>query len=151
METAWNRELLHLLADMSKATIPAYLEGIRTVRIELYGLACSEHTSARDGADLQSSIKLLDSIGKPGPVNNGSLVLLLTRLLHELLQDSKQGKTACCTTSRLTDLIGAGWFQWGDSTDVWNSNRESRPPTAFEIKGICQEIFNFSDDRISAD
>jgi hypothetical protein len=145
META-----LHLRADMTEATILDCLEGIRNVRVELYGLSCAEHTSARDGADLRSSIKLLDSVGKPGRVNNSSLVLLLTRLLHELLQDSKQGTTACCTTPHLTHLNCVGWFQWGDCTDVWNSERGSRPPTVSEIKAICQEICDFSDDAILA-
>jgi hypothetical protein len=126
---------------MSGATAPAYLEGIQSVCIEMCSLSRSEHTSARDGADLRSSIRLLDSIGKPGPVNNGPLVLRLTLLLHELLQDSKQG-----TTVYLTDQIYVGWFQWGDCTDIWMSDKESRPPTASEIKAICQEIYDFSVD-----
>lgn len=131
---------------MSGATALAYLKGIQSVQIEMCSLSRSEHTSARDGADLRSSIKLLDSIGKSGPVKNVPLVLRLTLLLHELLQDSKQGTTAYCKVIRLTDQIHVGWFQWGDCTDIWMSDKELRPPTASEIKAICQEIYDFSVD-----
>lgn len=131
---------------MSGVTVPAYLEGIQRIRAELHCLCHLEHTSARDSADLQSSIELLDSIGKRRPVKNGSLVLRLTLLLHEFLLDSKQGAATSCTVFCLTDLFHVGWFQWVDCADMKLSDEKSRLPTAFEIRAICQEIRDFSDD-----
>jgi len=130
---------------MSEASTPACLEEIGIVRVKLYDLSRSESTSARDGADLRSSIELLDAIGKRGPLENRSLVLRLTMLLHESLHDSKQGTAIYCTSYCLTDLICVGWFKWIDCADLGMGDRRSQPPTVSEIKVICQEIRDFSD------
>jgi len=131
---------------MSEASTPACLEEIKIVRVKLYDLSRSESTSAREGADLRSSIELLDAIGKRGPLENSSLVLRLAMLLHELLHDSKQGTTIYCTSYCLTDLTRVGWFKWVDCADLGMGDRRSQPPTVSEIKVICQEIRDFSDD-----
>lgn len=133
-------------ANMSEASTPACLEQIKIVRVKLYDLSRSESTSARDGADLRSSIELLDAIGKRGSLENRSLVLHLTLLLHELLHDSKQGMTIYCTSNCLTDLFRIGWFRWVDCADLRMGDRRSQPPTVSEMKAMCQEIRDFSDD-----
>lgn len=76
------------------------LESICNACSELYELSCAEDLSARDQAELRSSMELISPIGKQGFVKNGSLVLGLALLLCEMLQDMRQGRTAC----RLHDL-----------------------------------------------
>ena len=80
---------------MSEATTLTCLRGIEDARVELYELSHSEETSARDAVDLRLSIELLELVGKRRPVRNSSLVLRLSQLLHELLQDSRQGTFKC--------------------------------------------------------
>lgn len=131
---------------MSEASTPACLEKIKMVRGKLFDLSRLESTSARDGADLKSSIELLDAIGKRGPLENHSLVLRLTMLLHDLLHDSEQGTTIYCKSYCLTDLIRVGWFKWVDRMDLGMGDRRSQPPTVSETKAMCHEIRDFSDN-----
>lgn len=143
--------LPHLFTGVMVTTALTCLESICNACSELYELSCLEDLSARDQADLRSSIELIGPIGERPFVKNGPLVLGLTLLLCEMLRDMRQGTAACCTTSHYgTDTIHADWFQWRDHMDAEMQNGRSQPSTIDEIGEFCKNILDLSNDTTSS-
>ena len=143
--------LPQLSTGVMATTTLTCLESICNACSELYELSCLEDLSARDQADLRSSMELIGPIGKRSFVKNGPLVLDLTLLLCEMLRDMRQGTAACCTTSHYgTDTMHADWFQWRDRTDAEIQNERLQPSTIDEIGEFCKSILDLSNDTTSS-